>query len=231
MSFINDFMSLIYPRRCEACESILYAHEHFICNHCRLNLPKSNYHLLADNELQKVFYGRVPLIHSWPYYLFEKSGKVQRLLHAIKYQDQKELASFIGSLYGKELLQKGLAGNIDIIIPIPLHKKKLKSRGYNQSEWFARGLSDSISKPLDTTYLERTSFTSTQTRKNKYQRWENVEGIFNCLKPEELKHKHILLVDDVVTTGATIEAAHLAFKDIEGLKLSLASIAFAAKLR
>lgn len=231
MSFINDFLSLIYPRRCEACESILYAHERFICNHCRLNLPRSNYHLQADNELLKVFYGRVPLTNTWPCYLFEKSGRVQRLLHAIKYQDQKELAMHIGVMYGKELYQKGVTDNIDLIIPIPLHKKKLKSRGYNQSDWFARGLSESISKPIDRTYLERTSYTSTQTRKNKYQRWENVEGIFNCLKPEELKNKHVLLVDDVVTTGATIEAANLAFKGIEGLRLSLASIAFAAKLR
>ncbi|MBL7932489.1 MAG: ComF family protein [Bacteroidia bacterium] len=181
--------------------------------------------------MQKVFYGRVPLANTWPYFLFEKSGKVQRLLHAIKYEDQKELARYIGAMHGKELFQKGLTENIDVIIPIPLHKKKLKSRGYNQSEWFAKGLGESISKPLDSGYLERTAFTSTQTRKNKYQRWENVEGIFKCLRPDELTNKHILLVDDVVTTGATIEAAHLAFKEIEGLKLSLASIAFAAKLR
>ncbi len=231
MSFINDFLSLIYPRYCEACETNLYGHEQFICNKCRLDLPRSNYHLSNETELEKIFYGRIPLTYAWPYYLFEKSGRIQRLLHAIKYENQKELAHHIGIQYGNELKQRELTGTIDLVLPIPLHAKKLKSRGYNQSEWFAKGMSEAFAKPLVSDYLERVENTSTQTRKNKYQRWENVEGIFNCKKKSDLRNKHILLVDDVVTTGATLEAAYLALKDIEGLKISIASIAFAAKLR
>lgn len=230
MSFINDFLSLIYPRCCEACDRLLYAHERLMCNHCRLNLPKSNYHLSTDTELDKVFYGRVPLVYAWPFYLFEKSGRIQKLLHAIKYQGQKELAYFIGTLYGEDLKRTALVASIDLVIPVPLHPKKLRSRGYNQSEWFAKGLSERLKKPLVTDQVERLTDTETQTRKTKYQRWENVEGVFSCHNTQALENKHVLLVDDVITTGATIEAVHHALKDIEGIRLSVASIAFAAKL-
>ncbi|MBL7912302.1 MAG: ComF family protein [Bacteroidia bacterium] len=229
MTLINDFMSLIYPRHCEACANGLFKHEIYICNHCKLNLPKSNYHKNEVNELSQTFAGRVPLSNGLCFYLFEKSGKVQKLLHAIKYQDQKELARFIGDLYAQELVKTTINDDVDVIIPIPLHKKKLKQRGYNQSEWFAKGLANVLEKPLDIHSLERVHETSTQTKKKKYQRWENVEGIFKIKDQNALVNKHALLVDDVITTGATIEAAWLALKDIEGIKISVASIAFAAR--
>ncbi len=229
MTLINDFMSLIYPRHCEACANGLFKHETYICNHCKLNLPKSNYHKNDQNELSQTFAGRVPLTHSLCFYLFEKSGKVQKLLHAIKYQDQKELAQFIGSLYAQDLVKTKIKDEIDVIIPIPLHKKKLKQRGYNQSEWFAKGMATVLEKPLDIHSFEREHETSTQTKKKKYQRWENVEGIFKIKEQNAFVNKHVLLVDDVITTGATIEAAWLALKDIEGIKISVASIAFAAR--
>lgn len=229
MTLINDFMSLIYPRHCEACANGLFKHETYICNHCKLNLPKSNYHINEHNELSQTFAGRVPLSNELCFYLFEKSGKVQKLLHAIKYQDQKELAQFIGNLYAQELAKTKIKDEVDVIIPIPLHKKKLKQRGYNQSEWFAMGLATGLEKPLDIHSFERAHETSTQTKKKKYQRWENVEGIFKVNEQSTFVNKHVLLVDDVITTGATIEAAWLALKDIDGIKISVASIAFAAR--
>jgi ComF family protein len=229
MTLINDFLSLIYPRHCEACVNSLFKHETFICNHCKLNLPKSNYHKNTENELSQTFAGRIPLQNSLCFYLFEKSGKVQKILHAIKYQNQKELALFIGDLYAKDLEKEESINNFDVIVPIPLHRKKLKARGFNQSEWFAKGLAGGLKKPLDTVSFERTQETSTQTKKKKYQRWENVEGIFNLKDKQVFVNKHVLLVDDVITTGATIEAAWMALKDIEGIKLSVASIAFAAR--
>jgi len=200
MTLINDFLSLIYPRHCEACANSLFKHENYICNHCKLSLPKSNYHKIFENELVQTFAGRVPLEKTLCFYMFEKSGKVQKLLHAIKYQDQKELASFIGELYANDLEKENTHMSFDLILPIPLHKQKLKVRGYNQSEWFAKGLAK-----------------------------ENVEGIFNIKDRQTLVNKHILLVDDVITTGATIEAAWMALKDIEGIKVSVASIAFASR--
>jgi len=229
MTLINDFMSLIYPRHCEACANGLFKHETYICNHCKLNLPKSNYHINEHNELSQTFAGRVPLSNGLCFYLFEKSGKVQKLLHAIKYQGQKELAQFIGNLYAQELAKTKIKDEVDVIIPIPLHKKKLKQRGYNQSEWFAMGLATGLEKPLDIHSFERAHETSTQTKKKKYQRWENVEGIFKVNEQSTFVNKHVLLVDDVITTGATIEAAWLALKDIDGIKISVASIAFAAR--
>lgn len=229
MALINDFFSLIYPRHCEACTNSLFKHELYICNYCKLNLPKSNYHNKPENELIQTFAGRVPLKNGCSLYLFEKSGKVQKLLHAIKYQHQKELAQFIGELYALELAKEMRLEEIDVILPIPLHAKKLKLRGYNQSEWFAKGLAKGLKKPLDITSFERIKETGTQTKKKKYERWENVEGIFKVTNDTVLVNKHVLIVDDVVTTGATIEAAWTALKDVEGIKLSLACIAFASR--
>jgi ComF family protein len=229
MAFINDFLSLIYPRHCEACGNNLFRHEQFICNYCRLNLPRSNYHLDRSNQIHQALAGRVPLEDAICLYIYEKKGRVQRLLHSIKYQDQKELGEFLGLLYAEQLKNDCALSGVDVIIPVPLHKKKLRARGYNQSEWFAKGISRGLQRELNVTALERKVETSTQTKKKKYQRWENVEGIFQLNEPESLYGKHVLLVDDVITTGATIEASWLALKQAEGITLSVASIAFAAR--
>ncbi len=229
MTLINDFLSLIYPRRCEACGNNLFRHERFICNYCHLNLPVCDYHLDQENRLVQLLAGRVPVINGLCFYLFEKSGRVQKLLHAIKYQDQKDLGEYLGKTYASNLASLPQLSDIDMVIPVPLHRKKLKARGYNQSECYARGLADALKRELDVTSLERIKETATQTRKKKFERWENVEGIFALRSPEKLANKHVLLVDDVVTTGATIEAAWLALKQATGVRISVASIAFAPK--
>lgn len=229
MALINDFLSLIYPRQCEACSNNLFKHERYICNYCKLNLPKSNYHLYPDNPVIQTFAGRIPLVHGCSYYIYEKSGRVQKLLHAIKYQEQKELARYLGLLYSKELNRTNSLEQVDVVVPIPLHKNKLRTRGFNQSEWFAKGMAEGLSRPIETAMFERVVDTKTQTKKKKYQRWENVEGIFALQQAHEFASKHILLVDDVITTGATLEAAWLAFKEVPGIQISVASIAFAAK--
>lgn len=229
MALINDFMSLIYPRHCEACGATLLKHEEFICNLCLVSLPKSNYHKNLNNELSYVFGGRIPLQNALCFYVFEKSGRVQQLLHAIKYQNQKELAEYIGKLYAKDLMQNEVLKNVDVVLPIPLHAKKLKQRGYNQSEWFAKGIATGLNLKLDSKLLIKVNSTSTQTNKKKFERWENVEGVFELQNSETLINKHVLIVDDVITTGATIEAAWQALKDVEGIKVSVLSIAFAVK--
>lgn len=229
MALINDFLSLIYPRHCEACGNNLFGHESLICNHCHITLPKSNYHLDMDNSLMKTLAGRVPLVYGLSFYLFEKSGKVQKLLHAIKYQDQKELAEHLGKMYASDLVAAKCLKDVDVVIPIPLHKHKLKARGYNQSEWYAKGIAAHMDKELSLDSLVRVIETSTQTKRKKYERWENVDGIFELNNNSQLENKHILLVDDVVTTGATIEAAWQVFKTISGLRMSIASIAFASR--
>ena len=229
MALINDFMSLIYPRHCEACGTNLLKHEEFICNLCLVSLPKSNYHKNLNNELSFVFAGRIPLQNALCFYVFEKSGRVQQLLHAIKYQNQKELAEFIGKLYVKDLKESEILKNIDVVLPIPLHAKKLKQRGYNQSEWFAKGIASELNLKLDSTLLKKVNSTNTQTNKKKFERWENVEGVFELQNSETLKNKHVLIIDDVITTGATIEAAWQALKNVEGIRVSVLSIAFATR--
>jgi len=228
-ALINDFVSLIYPRTCEACERILFRHESMVCSKCLVTLPKSHFHHNPNNPLLKIMGGRVPLVNASSLYLFEKGGRVQRMLHAIKYEGQSRLAYILGCIAGKELKSDPLFSEAQVLLPIPLHANKLKSRGYNQSEAFATGIAKTMNLPIDTTSLIRAVETSTQTKKRKYERWENVAGIFELTDIKALSGKHVVLVDDVVTTGATIEAAWLCLQNVEGIKVSLASLAFAEK--
>ncbi len=225
---INDFLSLIYPRNCLACNNLLYKHEQFICNYCFVNLPKSNFHLDNESELAKVFYGRVKLEGAGSYYVFEKSGKVQRLLHQIKYKGNKALAKQLGEWYAKTLIENTEFSKADVIIPVPLHPKKLKQRGFNQSEEFAKGLSETFNIPIKHN-LVRNKFTETQTRKKKFARWENVQDKFELKNTDELKDKTILLVDDVITTGATIDACCEVLNKAANVKISVLSLAYAKR--
>ncbi|MCB9360438.1 MAG: ComF family protein [Flavobacteriales bacterium] len=204
---LNDFFNLIFPKICFACNGVLLKHEKVICTSCQYSLPKTNYHLNKENPLTKVFWGRVDVQNVAALYFFKKKGKVQNLLHQLKYKEAKEVGERIGELYGFDLLKSSWIESIDCIIPVPLHPKKLKKRGYNQSEYFAKGLSKSTEKTLETTVLYRKKHNDTQTKKSRFNRWENVSEIFDIKNSEQIVGKHILLVDDVVTTGATLEAS------------------------
>lgn len=230
MTLINDFISLIYPKTCMACGKSLYKNENCLCTYCLYHLPKTNFHLEKDNEVERVFWGRVRIESAASFLYFSKGGKVQKIMHKLKYKGRQEIGVFLGEQYGLELLNSDTFKNIDIIIPVPLHKMKLKKRGYNQSEKFAEGLSLSMKKPVSTDNLYRKIFSETQTKKTRYKRWQNVESIFDIKNPELLKSKHILLVDDVITTGATMEACVNVLKKVEDIKISIASIAYASNL-
>lgn len=225
----EDFIALVYPRSCLCCGEIMQQHEEHICNYCYLSLPRSHFHLQEDNPVEKLFYGRVPVFAAASYYLFNKQSGVQKLLHDIKYKGNRKLALAIGQWYGTELKGSERFGDIDCIIPVPLHAKKLRQRGYNQSELFAKGLAEAMNNEMNTADLGRRQFTTTQTKKSKFERWENVEDTFELAEGHQLSGKHVLLVDDVITTGATIEACALALQEAKGIRISLASIAFAVK--
>lgn len=225
----EDFIALVYPRSCLCCGEIMQRHEEHICNYCYLNLPRSHYHLQENNPIEKLFYGRVPVYAAASYYLFNKQSGIQKLLHDIKYKGNRRLAQAIGQWYGAELKGSGRFGDVDCIIPVPLHAKKLRQRGYNQSELFAKGLAESMKNVVNTSDLQRMQFTTTQTKKSKFERWENVEDTFKLAEGHGLAGRHVLLVDDVITTGATIEACVMELQKAEGIKVSLASIAFAVK--
>jgi len=228
MNFFQDFFSLIYPNNCMACGNNLFRNEHLICTACLFHLPKTNYHLEPDNPISQTFWGRTSINTAAACYFFTKAGKVQHLVHQLKYKGKKEVGVFIGEIYGKELIKAPGFERTDVIIPVPLHPSKEKKRGYNQSEVFAIGLSASMDVPIDTKTLIRTYASETQTRKTRFKRWENVKEIFSLQDKEKLKNKHILLVDDVITTGATIEACANLLNTIEGVTINIASIAVAS---
>lgn len=171
--------------------------------------------------------GRVNVENIYSFLFYRKGNSVQSILHQIKYKGGKELASFLGSYYGKQLIDHQNLEDIDFLIPIPLHKKKEKKRGYNQSEWLVKGFSEAINKPYLNTVLIRKEFTETQTKKGRFNRWENVKDVFEVIQPEQIKNKHILICDDVLTTGATLEAAIVKLKEVEGVRVSVITLAVA----
>ncbi len=221
--------NLFYPQLCVLCNSSLLMSEQHICTTCQLDLPLTNFHAQIENPLEKIFWGRTKLERAFSFVYFKKGGSVQKMLHQLKYKGNTKLAEYLGLLYGTSLQQTITDENIKGIIAIPLHKSKFKKRGYNQSELFALGLSRALQKDNLSSYVVRNKATETQTKKARYDRWQNVESIFSVLNPDGLKNKHVLLVDDVITTGSTIEACANELLQIEGCKVSVASIAVAIR--
>lgn len=222
--FIHDFWGLFYPRICPACDNPLVRNEEFICTSCLMDLPRTNFHKDPENEVAQMFWGRVKVENATSFLYFQKKSKVQRLLHKLKYKGEKEIGEFLGRSIGNEL--KGTAFNDgDIIIPLPLHPKKQKIRGYNQSEMIALGLGKALGKKIETGVLIRKIANSTQTRKHRYERWLNVEEVFEVVNHEKIANKHVLLVDDVVTTGATLEASAGELLKAENTKVSIITVA------
>jgi ComF family protein len=228
--YAADLFGLFYPNICLACSQKLLKSEIAICFRCQAGLPQTEHWLYADNKLVNRFRGRVELQSAAALFHFRKDGPVQHLLHQLKYRNQKEIGELIGKMFGAKLKEENsIIKNIDLIVPVPLHWKKLKLRGYNQCDPFAQGLSESMNIPWSSTALERTHENISQTKKKRFDRFGNVAEIFSVVDAEQLKDKHILLVDDVVTTGATAEACLQTILKISGTKASFASIAAASR--
>lgn len=222
-----DFASLFFPQYCRSCHDPLVRGEELICMRCVLELPRLNYHLDQDNPLYVKLRGRIPVQHVVAFLKFVKSSKVQSLLHTLKYKGQPEVGVALGRLYGQYLALTDYDSLFDLILPVPLHPLRKRQRGYNQSEEFGKGLSEVLSIPCNDDILQRRSQTSTQTRKSKLSRWTNVSEVFAIRKPDQIVGKRILLVDDVITTGATLEACGQVLVDGGCAKLSVACIAAA----
>jgi ComF family protein len=226
---LTDLLALFFPHACLACQEPLVAGEHHLCTTCRAELPYTDYHLLpADqNPLSRRFWGKLPVAHTLSYLRFLQHGRVQRLLHQLKYQGQQGVGKALGQLYGAELATAGLAPTFDLIVPVPLHRRKLARRGFNQADAFAEGLANALPCPWSASALRRTEYTDSQTRKSRTERWENVSSVFEVAKPQEVAGRHILLVDDVLTTGATLEACGAVLLAAGATQLSIATIACA----
>jgi len=205
-----DFIDLIFPRCCEACEKELIGNEETICTSCRIALPRMDQDSISGDSIRQKFISVHEVAATHAFLLFTKKGKVQKLLHALKYKGKSEVGILLGSMFGQEMLEHGHLPEADLIISVPLHKKKMKIRGYNQSDKLAEGFSNATNIPWSGSALERTRFTTTQTGKSKNERWENVKGVFQV--NENMEGKRVIIMDDVLTTGATLEACMEALK-------------------
>jgi ComF family protein len=226
-TYLSDFVSLLFPQLCPACGESLMAGENVICTDCRFTLPFTNFHLQPDNIVARQFWGKVDLQGAYALYYFAKGGKVQNLMHHFKYKGMQQIGVLLGNMAGEQLVKSNIFNSVNVIIPVPLHKKRLKERGYNQSTCFANGLAQKLNAVVDDDNLVRVKSTETQTHKSRFLRFENMQEVFKVLNPEKLMDKHVLLVDDVITTGSTLEVCSLQLLKIEGLKLSIATIAYA----
>jgi len=227
---VKDLSAAIYPELCAACLKRLDSNEVILCLHCLVNLPETNFHEDRENPVAKLFWGRVKLDFAAAFLYFSVKGGVQKLIHKLKYDGKYDVGVLLGKLYGYKLLKVQPNYGFDIIIPVPLHPDKIKKRGYNQSEAIALGLSEAMSIPANSTNFIRKVHTETQTKKSKYRRWENVDSIFDVLDENLFIDKHVLIVDDVITTGATIEACSHELLKIKGCRTSVVSIATAMRI-
>ena len=222
-----NLLEFIYPTLCISCNNRLVIQEKFLCIDCWYDLPVTNFHFHTDNKVAQLFWGRVQIENATAFFAYNKGSNYQHLIHFIKYKGLKELGFETGRRFGNELLASPAFNAVDIIVPVPLHPKKQKIRGYNQSEWIAKGIAEAMNKTVSINNLRRNLHTSTQTRKNRFERWENVENIFEVTNPYEFRGRHILLIDDVVTTGSTLESCAFQLLQIENVKVSIATLAFA----
>ena len=225
-AFAEALISLFYPRICASCTRSLFSHEIVICMHCERHLPKTGFIEWSGNPIEKIFWGRVELASAGALYFFDKGEKVQKLMHGLKYRSRKDIGLWMGNQLGLSLLKSGRFKQIDYVVSIPLHPKKEYQRGFNQSALIGRGIEESTGWQFSE-LLERTVNTDSQTRKTKYERWENVSGKFRIKKKNSISGNHILLVDDIVTTGATLEATTRILLAAGAKNVSVATIAVA----
>ncbi|MFW6224867.1 MAG: ComF family protein [Bacteroidota bacterium] len=226
LDYFNDFLNLFFPAICLTCGNRLVKNEHCICIPCLYDIPRVKFKNYSENQVIRMFLGRTNIQYAMAYYYFSRGSKYRNLIHQLKYNRQKEIGTLLGKQLGNELLHSPMR-DVDIIIPVPLHKKKLMERGYNQSEVIATGIGHVLNKPVITNVLYRTVNTKTQTKKSRYERWENIKDVFQLQNKSLLKGEHVLLVDDVITTGATLESCALTMTKQEDVTISIAVVAMA----
>ena len=227
LNLIDSLIGLLYPSVCAACGTSLFKWEKLVCTRCRSMLPKTGYELNEDNPLAQIFYGRVCLKAVTACFFFSKEGKVQHLIHELKYKGNSDAGFFLGQELGKTIKEAPLFQGLDYLIPVPLHPKRERERGYNQSMVIAQGIAEITGVEIGKNFLLRSVNTATQTHKTKEERWNNVKDIFVVKHVSQLEGKYVLLVDDVLTTGATLEACALKLSSISGITISCATAACA----
>jgi len=220
-------IDLFFPKVCYACHEVLNDHEQDICTDCRNNLPVTNFHFHKDNNVSKVFYARVKVVYGTALFRFEKKGLVQQLIHNLKYKGQESIGVFLGDWLGGELKTVKEYSEIDMVIPVPLHKNKLKKRGFNQVAKFAEHIASALNVTYVDNVLLKVTNTDSQVLKSRFARWTSNEELFTLQNKSTIANKHILLVDDLITTGATMEACINVLNQAKNIKISVACMAIA----
>jgi len=224
---LDDFLSLFYPSLCAGCHTALMRGEEVICLECLADLPKTGFEKFADNPVAQLFWGRVEVCQATSFCSFDKGGVMQHLMHQLKYKGSIEVGKKLGQLFGAVLSQAPPYRDIELLVPVPLHPKREHKRGYNQSEVICKGMSETMGIPMNSGNLVRNRYSNTQTSKGRFERWVNVRELFGVKKPEVFEGRHILLIDDVVTTGSTLEACAQVLLKIPGTRVSIATLASA----
>ena len=225
---LKHLINLFFPKVCAGCDSLLLTNENTICTLCRHNIAVTNHHLNPENEAFKKFYGRIPVEYASAHLYFQKKGIVQEIIHKLKYKGQEEIGTVLGNWYADDLKKISILQTADFIIPVPLHKKKLRERGYNQVNTFGIALSNELNIKYNDSILIRKVYSKTQSKKNLLGRTEGIETSFDICATEKEHHKHFILIDDVITTGATLEACSRALLKIPGAKISVICMAMAS---
>lgn len=234
MSYIkdiaDDFISLFLPRLCLACRSQLVRGEEVLCTDCLLAMARTDFHTRRDNMLEQAFWGRCMVERAAAFSVYNRGSRIRKLIHLLKYSGRQDIGRLLGRLYGSYLASGGFMEGIEILIPVPLDPARERRRGYNQSRCIAEGIASYSSLPVRSDILVRTGKSGSQTSRGRYERWENVEGLFTVRRPGEIQGRHLMVVDDVITTGSTIEACVNALHDAGDVKVSVVALAVAQKL-
>lgn len=224
---LKNIINLFFPKACAGCDSLLVSNENTICTLCRHHIALTNHHLNPENEAFKKFYGRIPIEYASAQLYFHKKGIVQEIIHKLKYKGQEEIGTVLGNWYADDLKKVIVLQNADLIIPVPLHKKKFRERGYNQVTTFGIAIAKELNLTYNDSILIRKVYSKTQSKKNLLGRTEGIESLFDVSITEKYHDKHFILIDDVITTGATLEACSRALLKIPGAKISIVCMAMA----
>jgi ComF family protein len=224
ITWIRAFFGLLFPRQCVVCGRLLSHAEDYICITCEINLPRTYYHLQKENVIEEQFWEQIPIQRATAFFFYRKKSNYRYIIHELKYKGRKEIGAIMGREMANEIQDSGFFNDIDVIIPIPLHRDRKKWRGYNQSEWIAKGIAEATNIPVNSTAVTRKAYTS-QVEQSTFNRWENVKNTFELHQPELFSGKHILIVDDVLTTGSTIKACASVFSSVQGVRFSVITLA------
>ena len=225
-SYLNDFSHLLYPHNCEGCGTDVLNDDAILCTKCLFDLPETNFTNTKNNPVEKIFYGRLNIIAATAAYYFTKNSLLQHLMIQLKYRNNKDIGFFLGKQLGYQLQESERFNDVDVLVPLPLNPKKEKKRGYNQAMIICEGIASVWQKPVLKNALIRTQFTETQTQQDRIHRWQNMQHVFAVADKNSLQDKHVLLVDDVITTGATLEACGNTIVNIPNTQLSIATLAW-----